>query len=808
MGQCLSVHVVEPLIGANGKLWLPTKEQGITLSEAQSISRLRTGTKTTGSTGITSGTALPQNRGRRDQANKFQLLVKGNYSHVDVTVDSKSGTLTPLSPTQSEQTHPMTPASTACISPAPETPQSNLPNSPLSSLIAPLSSIRNSFVSPLSMGSAGTTGSDFHSPYMSTSLMASPSFLLDGLDRIVIPEEVDPDAPSDEEDSYNRVIEETQDPNAISEWEMEPGPIRSSHRSSPAKNSNRPRSPPRPMAAVKARHQRRVARPTSIVRHHPHISPPPHSPVTHPPNEPPGAVDRHTLADFNKLQIQVQLHDKSNKQTRRLQKLEDRLKDVQSYRKLFKEFEHIQDAVSVSSQQSEGDAMTRLHRTDSFDLKESSSWYFDFELADRPADFSDLDDDDAQSLTSQFSQQSQLSLLSESSMDSQRKYYAAKKHTTSTKKRIEKLEQLLKQMNERKKQGASASAAGEATPKEAEVNDYGPRERRGSFCSYASSTADYGPAVRRGSNASKTSMKSDCGHAATNGAFPIHVTTRDDYGPAKRRGSGTSQVSMLSDSTSLYRQVQPRPVENDNDDDNESQCDPCPSDGSHGSSTQSPRSARRLDLSKAIMATVDVEATPKRSGHTSVGRVLVEPLSVTKLMLSTPTKQQQQQALGTPQGSTLETPSQESPASTTVCSPKMKTSPCASPDSPATSMEEKKCDEDKKDGGSVPLWRSFLNLSPFPSDKSKSNNPPSPASESKVTSRPEDTSIYSMSKHEFLQIAEDQFEDLKVVRIFKEENADEGTILHARRLDFSDVQSDATATPGEQIAALSTIEGE
>jgi hypothetical protein len=121
-------------------------------------------------------------------------------------------------------------------------------------------------------------------------------------------------------------------------------------------------------------------------------------------------------------------------------------------------------------------------------------------------------------------------------------------------------------------------------------------------------------------------------------------------------------------------------------------------------------------------------------------------------------------------------------------------------------MEEKKC-EDKKEADLVPRWRSFLNLSPSLQNKSKANKPPSPASATKLPSPHQDASIFSMSKNEFLQIADDQFEDLKVVRISSFETEEEGTALQARRLDFSDVEGDATGMPGERAAAVSTIKG-
>ena len=381
-------------------------------------------------------------------------------------------------------------------------------------------------------------------------------------------------------------------------------------------------------------------------------------------------------------------------------------------------------------------------------------------------------------------------------MDSQRKYYAAKKHTTSTKKRIEKLEQLLREMNARKKKGLSAAAAGEPATTEELASDYGPRERRGSFASNVSLTSDYGPAVRRGSNASKTSVKSD-GRASALGAVPTQVTMREDYGPSKRRGSATSQISMLSDNGSLYRQIQPLPVDDEDDDDGVSQNDATASVGSNGSSTQSEKAPRGPDASNAVVGADDVEATPKRSGHASAARSYVASPSKEDIV-GTPTKLQQSRGSLQPS-----TPPFISPV---VDTPRKKSSSLVSPDSPTMSMEEEKCAEDKKGGVHVPRWRSFLNQSPSLRNNSKPDKPPSPPSGSRLNHPSQDANIFSMSTHEFLQIAEDQFEDLKVVSISKFETEDEGTALPARRLDFSDEGSDDAPLATLEVAVMTTSE--
>ncbi|KAI2497007.1 hypothetical protein MHU86_17484 [Fragilaria crotonensis] len=170
----------------------------------------------------------------------------------------------------------------------------------------------------------------------------------------------------------------------------------------------------------------------------------------------------------------------------------------------------------------------------------------------------------------------------------------------------------------------------------------------------------------------------------------------------------------------------------------------------------------------------------------------------------TPTKQHQFQ--GSLLTLTSNDPPQDLSASPVFNTPTKKPSSLVHPDSPTTSMEEKKCDEEKKGGAHVPRWRSFLSQSPSLRDNSKTDIPSSPPSGSKLKRPSQDANIFSMSTHEFLQIAEDQFEDLKVVSISKFETDDEGTTLQGRRLDFSDEGSDDANLPKEEGAVLSTSE--
>jgi hypothetical protein len=448
------------------------------------------------------------------------------------------------------------------------TPKKHTTSTPITTLISPFASSRAQILSP--------TGSGFYGQSSDISQLSSPSIFLDGLDTIIIPEEVDPDAPSDEEESYQRFVDEAHEKQGISKWEMEPGPIRSSIGRSSSKQ--RGWSPPRPMTAVKCR-SKHVTRPTSIIRHHPHISPPPGSAILSPPPADPAAVDRQTLAEFNKLKIQVQLEEKALKQTKRIQKLEDRLQDMQVYKRLLREFEELQETISVNSQQNQD--LTILTKSASFDLKETESWFYDFQSVDI-IDISNLEEDE----NSQYSQQSHLSLL-------QRKYFAAKKHSRNTLEKINKLEKLLKDMNERKSK--------ESLRKETQNHngfskcDYGPAHRQDVSSSLNSVVSDYGPAKRRGSNAS---IISDCCSSSKKSVIPVVIT---------------AQSSQLEISGLNHEDVEGLKSEFHS-------CTP---------------ERNEFDKSKEMNASFcDLLITPKRSGNAPMAQSILGPLSKEEMSTS------------------------------------------------------------------------------------------------------------------------------------------------------------------------------
>ena len=479
MGQCLSTDA-DPLIGTNVSIGGNNKK----MQTPRKFPRFR---------------------------NNELVIDNNNNNNNNNNNDSPMRHQYPVSP--SEQTQPETPTavpSPPAVTPPPAVTSPTTTSKTLVSMIAPFS--RKKYQTT-------TRNDDFvpqHTQHTTRTMpqLSSPSILLDGLENIMIPEEVDPDAPSDEEESYQRYVDSTHEQYGISKWEMEPGPIISS---ATQKNNNRNRatSPPRPQSSIKSRYKH-VTRPRSI-RHHPLITPPPGSAEDNTLQQPPNkksSVDRHTLAEFNKLKVQVQLQEHESRQAKRHQKFEERYDEVQASRKLMKEFEELQETASVHSQtMSEQQRQpSRMKRTDSFDLSHTDSWYFDFhsvdgcgggggggggaesENDDEENDNAATDIADDQSLTSTYSQQSHLSLLSASSMDSQRKYYAAKKHSKSATDKIDKLEKLLRVLNDKKgKKSPSAVVVGE----EKKEDDYGPPSRRASFTSQMTTNSDYGPPSRQ-----------------------------------------------------------------------------------------------------------------------------------------------------------------------------------------------------------------------------------------------------------------------------------------------------------------------
>ena len=202
----------------------------------------------------------------------------------------------------------------------------------------------------------------------------------------IIPEEVDPDAPSDEEDE--RLLQ------------------RQAMRKLPTTTTKtKPKgvgSPPRPQDRIKMQHSR-ITRPSSVVNRDIPIDP----------ETVPDAVNPQTISEFRKLKVQVKLAARQERRKQKLAKLEDRYEDVRGYNSLWENFEEIR------SQADEIPPTPKLERSDSFDLHDTNTWFFDFQSFDEE-DASCYDFDDEQS-------QSSLSLHSTTSMESQRRYFKEKR---------------------------------------------------------------------------------------------------------------------------------------------------------------------------------------------------------------------------------------------------------------------------------------------------------------------------------------------------------------------------------------------
>lgn len=130
------------------------------------------------------------------------------------------------------------------------------------------------------------------------------------------------------------------------------------------------------------------------------------------------SVNPQTIANFNKLKIQVQLANRADKHKRRKVKLEDRFEDVKGYRNLWSDFEDIQQQVEQTNTDNENEPAASRPRGNSMNLKETKSWYFDFHSLNGQEQMDDDDDNRSQS---------SMSLLSEVSREAQRQFYEEKR---------------------------------------------------------------------------------------------------------------------------------------------------------------------------------------------------------------------------------------------------------------------------------------------------------------------------------------------------------------------------------------------
>lgn len=205
------------------------------------------------------------------------------------------------------------------------------------------------------------------------------------------------------------------------------------------------------------------------------------------------AVKPKQYSNFQKLKLQVALHKQHSQKQAVSIKKQDRAADVQAYRQLYHTFQEMQQELQQQQQetvnaaalaQSEAESVSvttesldidkskhkdkkktpasapqvrPMKRTNSFDLKNSNTWYFDFQAPElhleqsiagstvnvtaantvaaiaADTDFADDNDSDSDDC-SIVSRQSGLSLLSEATMDAQRRLFAEKRRERRRKK--------------------------------------------------------------------------------------------------------------------------------------------------------------------------------------------------------------------------------------------------------------------------------------------------------------------------------------------------------------------------------------
>jgi hypothetical protein len=304
---------------------------------------------------------------------------------------------------------------------------------------------------------------------------------------------------------------------------------------------------------------------------------PNHEKITKQLNE---SVDESLLYNFQKLKLKVAVAAQEEKRNQKVAKLEDRIKDVQGYRELWGEFQQIQEQLSEdkherkpqsnniandgrheveydfeedtlptgtnrkrractrsrNSVEKETSTCSDLYQNStslstSFDAEVKQTWIFDFE-AEGFDDKRKCEDDE--------SSQGSLSLLSEKSMEAQRRFYTEKRKDRKRKKKLE-------------KEGIFVSR----TPTM-------PRSvtRQGSVdsVSVATSHGDYGPASRlrrstRSVDRYTTDSLPENSTAITDMELSIGITRFGSSKNAIADSDNHSMVSYLSDDQSFSGSV-------------------------------------------------------------------------------------------------------------------------------------------------------------------------------------------------------------------------------------------------------------
>ena len=180
------------------------------------------------------------------------------------------------------------------------------------------------------------------------------------------------------------------------------------------------------------------------------------------------SVNPQTIAHFNRLKVQVQLDKRTKKKTSHKSKLEDRIEDVKGYRNLWSEYEEIQQQVHSDAASKGG---THHSINDSLDLKEPTTWYFDFKSLNGQIHIDD-DDYDNRSQTS-------LSLLSEASLETQMRLYKEKRRQRQRRRKNQGLVRGMKDISDDQSIASVNSAVSRSSSVrfvrgQTDVSDYGP----------------------------------------------------------------------------------------------------------------------------------------------------------------------------------------------------------------------------------------------------------------------------------------------------------------------------------------------
>ncbi len=259
-----------------------------------------------------------------------------------------------------------------------------------------------------------------------------PVVSLNACSKAFIPEEKDPDAPSDEEENHRDV-------------ELQ-----------------------RKLEQPHMRYQRHTWIHTAKSGVSPLSIELPSLPPIPPDNK---AVHPHALSHFQKLKIAAEVATKQMQHQQRISAEEERVQDIYDQRQRWTEYEAIQTSNSdknsdlhSSTNQPASKKKRREKQNHSFDLSDTDSWYFDFQGHEFDGDGREVDvdpycDDDSTS-------QASLSLLSQSSMEAQRRLYAekARKRGNGGSRSV--------RLRSRSVDGKSVRSAN-SVPR----NDYGPKEK-------------------------------------------------------------------------------------------------------------------------------------------------------------------------------------------------------------------------------------------------------------------------------------------------------------------------------------------